>query len=99
VHENIREMTDADALSSLHDGLMFFLVLIVVFVVAAVAAHLVARPGDSPLRRAGVALTVVGAFTSALMWWLRVPFLILAIGVALLIVEGRRGRGVEGVAI
>jgi hypothetical protein len=89
---DIREMTDAGRRRALHPWLMFYLVLIIVFGSAAVVATLAVRPGATALRRAGVAVAVVGALTSLLMWWLRVPFLVLAAGIVMLIVDARRSR-------
>ena len=69
---------------------MFFVVILVIALVAWAAVRLV-DPSDT-LQTAGTFLTVVGAISTLLMWWLRVPVLILATGVVLLIVGTWRAR-------
>ena len=69
---------------------MFFVVILVIALVAWAVVRL-ADPSDK-LQTAGTFLTVFGAITTLLMWWLRVPVLIFAAGVALLIVGTRRAR-------
>jgi len=48
--------------------------------------------GHSRLRRTGLALTVVGALTSAVAWWTRVPVLILVAGLVMLALSWRNER-------
>ena len=71
---------------------MFFLVILVIGLIAWGVVRLV-DPADN-VQVVGVCLTVVGAISTVLMWWLRVPELILAVGVATLAVGKLRARRV-----
>ena len=74
---------------------VFFLILLLLAVFTWGIVRMV--PTDDRLTLVGVGLTTVGAVTTLLVWWLRVPMLILVVGVVVLctgLVRSRARRAV-----
>jgi hypothetical protein len=54
-----------------------------------------AVPARNPLMRAGVGCTVAGGLTTLFMWWMVIPEVILAAGLAMLVVGWVQSRSVQ----
>lgn len=67
---------------------MIYGVLLVIAALTWLAVHLV--PARNGLMRAGIAMTVVGALTTSVMWWMVFPEIVLVAGLVTLAIGWSR---------